>query len=157
MKHLGKTKVKNTALSLSVLLLLRRDIYTHRMSKRELMQILEQQEWHDKSMWNENGTPINRVGSKRRRVEEEEEEEEGKEEEKEEEKARTRTTKEEEVYFECAGEGEEKGKDDEVSEEDIAAVLRREIVNGFSNVLSKMAALEQKLDAIVANTTSIKK
>jgi hypothetical protein len=127
------------------------------MSKRELMQILEQQEWHDASMWNENGTPMNRVGSKRRRVEEEEEEEEGKEEEKEEEKARTRTTKEEEVYFECAGEGEEKGKDDEVSEEDIAAVLRREIVNGFSNVLSKMAALEQKLDAIVANTTSIKK
>ena len=157
MKHLGKTKVKNTALSLSVLLLLRRDIYTHRISKRELMQILEQQEWHDKSMWNENGTPINRVGSKRRRVEEEEEEEEGKEEEKEEEKARTRTTKEEEVYFECAGEGEEKGKDDEVSEEDIAAVLRREIVNGFSNVLFKMVALEQKLDAIVANTTSIKK
>ena len=156
MKHLGKTKVKNTALSLSVLLLLRRDIYTHRMSKRELMQILEQQEWHDKSMWNENGTPINRVGSKRRRVEEEEEEE-GKEEEKEEEKARTRTTKEEEVYFECAGEGEEKGKDDEVSEEDIAAVLRREIVNGFSNVLFKMVALEQKLDAIVANTTSNKK
>ena len=155
MKHLGKTKVKNTALSLSVLLLLRRDIYTHRMSKRELMQILEQQEWHDKSMWNENGTPINRVGSKRRRVEEEEEER--KEEEKEEEKARTRTTKEEEVYFECAGEGEEKGKDDEVSEEDIAAVLRREIVNGFSNVLFKMVALEQKLDAIVANTTSNKK
>ena len=157
MKHLGKTKVKNTALSLSVLLLLRRDIYTHRMSKRELMQILEQQEWHDKSMWNENGTPINRVGSKRRRVEEEEEEEEGKEEEKEEEKARTRTTKEEEVYFECAGEGEEKGKDDEVSEEDIAAVLRREIVNGFSHALFKMVALEQKLDAIVANTTSNKK
>jgi hypothetical protein len=157
MKHLGKTKVKNTALSLSVLLLLRRDIYTHRMSKRELMQILEQQEWHDKSMWNENGTPINRVGSKRRRVEEEEEEEEGKEEEKEEEKARTRTTKEEEVYFECAGEGEEKRKDDEIREEDVAAMLRREIVNGFSNVLSKMAALEQKLDAIVANTTSIKK
>ena len=157
MKHLGKTKVKNTALSLSVLLLLRRDIYTHRMSKRELMQILEQQEWHDKSMWNENGTPINRVGSKRRRVEEEEEEEEEGKEEKEEEKARTRTTKEEEVYFECAGEGEEKGKDDEVSEEDIAAVLRREIVNGFSNVLFKMVALEQKLDAIVANTTSNKK
>ena len=128
------------------------------MSKRELMQILEQQEWHDKSMWNKNGTPINVVGSKRRRVEEEEEEEEeGKENEKEEEKARTRTTKEEEVYFECTGEGEEKGKDDEVSEEDVAAMLRREIVNGFSNVLSKMAALEQKLDAIVANTTSIKK
>ena len=123
------------------------------MSKRELMQILEQQEWHDKSMWNENGTPINVVGSKRRRVEEEE----GKENEKEEEKARTRTTKEEEVYFECTGEGEEKGKDDEVSEEDVAAMLRREIVNGFSNVLSKMVALEQKLDAIVANTTSIKK
>ena len=128
------------------------------MSKRELMQILEQQEWHDKSMWNENGTPINIVGSKRRRVEEEEEEEEeGKENEKEEEKARTTTTKEEEVYFECAGQGEEKGKDDEIREEDVAAMLRREIVNGFSNVLSKMAALEQKLDAIVANTTSIKK
>ena len=157
MKHLGKTKVKNTALSLSVLLLLRRDIYTHRMSKRELMQILEQQEWHDASMWNENGTPMNRVGSKRRRVEEEEEEEEGKEDEKEEKKARTRTTKEEEVYFECAGQGEEKGKDDEIREEDVAAMLRREIVNGFSNVLSKMAALEQKLDAIVANTTSNKK
>ena len=157
MKHLGKTKVKNTALSLSVLLLLRRDIYTHRMSKRELMQILEQQEWHDASMWNENGTPMNRVGSKRRRVEEEEEEEEGKEDEKEEKKARTTTTKEEEVYFECAGEGEEKRKDDEIREEDVAAMLRREIVNGFSNVLSKMAALEQKLDAIVANTTSIKK
>ena len=156
MKLLGKTKVKNTALSLSVLLLLRRDIYTHRMSKRELMQILEQQEWHDASMWNENGTPMNRVGSKRRRVEEEEEEE-GKEDEKEEKKARTRTTKEEEVYFECAGQGEEKGKDDEIREEDVAAMLRREIVNGFSNVLSKMAALEQKLDAIVANTTSIKK
>ena len=138
------------------MLLLRRDIYTHRMSKRELMQILEQQEWHDTSMWNENGTPVNRVGSKRRRVEEEEEEEEeGKEEEKKEEKART--TKEEEVYFECAGEGQEKGNNDEVREEDVAAMLRREIVNGFSNVLSKMAALEQKLDAIVANTTSIKK
>ena len=121
------------------------------------MQILEQQEWHDASMWNENGTPMNRVGSKRRRVEEEEEEEEGKEDEKEEKKARTRTTKEEEVYFECAGQGEEKGKDDEIREEDVAAMLRREIVNGFSNVLSKMAALEQKLDAIVANTTSIKK
>ena len=127
------------------------------MSKRELMQILEQQEWHAASMWNENGTPMNRVGSKRRRVEEEEEEEEGKENEKEEEKARTTTTKEEEVYFECAGQGEEKGKDDEIREEDVAAMLRREIVNGFSNVLSKMAALEQKLDAIVANTTSIKK
>ena len=130
------------------------------MSKRELMQILEQQEWHDASMWNENGTPMNRVGSKRRRVEEEEEEEEeeeGKEDEKEEKKARTTTTKEEEVYFECAGEGEEKRKDDEIREEDVAAMLRREIVNGFSNVLSKMAALEQKLDAIVANTTSIKK
>ena len=61
------------------------------------------------------------------------------------------------MYFECTGEGEEKGKDDEVSEEDVAAMLRREIVNGFSNVLSKMVALEQKLDAIVANTTSIKK
>ena len=59
------------------------------------------------------------------------------------------------MYFECTGEGE--GKDDEVSEEDVAAMLRREIVNGFSNVLSKMVALEQKLDAIVANTTSIKK
>ncbi len=96
MKHLGKTTVKNTAVSLS--LLLRRDIYTHRMSKRELMQILEQQEWHDKSMWNENGTPVNGVGSKRRRVLVEEEEE-GKEEEKKEEKARTRTTptKEEEM------------------------------------------------------------
>ena len=127
------------------------------MSKRELMQILEQQEWHDASMWNENRTPMNRVGSKRRRVEEEEEEEEGKEDEKEEKKARTTTTKEEEVYFECAGQGEEKGKDDEIREEDVAAMLRREIVNGFSNVLSKMAALEQKLDAIVANTTSIKK
>ena len=127
------------------------------MSKRELMQILEQQEWHDTSMWNENGTPINRVGSKRRRVEEEEEEEEGKEDEKEEKKARTTPTKEEEVYFECAGEGEEKGKDDEVSEEDVAAMLRREVVNGFQNVMSKMVALEQKLDAIVANTTSIKK
>mgnify|MGYP001230646351 FL=1 len=128
----------------------------HRMSKRELMQILEQQEWHDTSMWNENGTPMNRVGSKRRRGEEEEEEE-GKEDEKEEKKARTTTTKEEEVYFECAGEGEEKRKDDEIREEDVAAMLRREIVNGFSNVLSKMAALEQKLDAIVANTTSMKK
>ena len=128
----------------------------HGMSKRELMQILEQQEWHDASMWNENGTQMNRVGSKRRRVEEEEEEE-GKEDEKEEKKARTTTTKEEEVYFECAGEGEEKRKDDEIREEDVAAMLRREIVNGFSNVLSKMAALEQKLDAIVANTTSIKK
>ena len=127
------------------------------MSKRELMQILEQQEWHDTSMWNENGTPINRGGSKRRRVEEEEEEEEGKEDEKEEKKARTTPTKEEEVYFECAGEGEEKGKDDEVSEEDVAAMLRREVVNGFQNVMSKMVALEQKLDAIVANTTSIKK
>ena len=61
------------------------------------------------------------------------------------------------MYFECAGEGEEKRKDDEIREEDVAAMLRREIVNGFSNVLSKMAALEQKLDAIVANTTSIKK
>jgi hypothetical protein len=140
-----------------VLLLLRRDIYTHRMSKRELMQILEQQEWHDKSMWNENGTPMNVVGSKRRRVEEEEEEEEGKEDEKEEEKARTTTTKEEEMYFECAGEGEEKKKDDEVREEDVAAMLRREIVNGFTNVLSQMDALEKKLDAIVANTTSNKK
>jgi len=139
-----------------VLLLLRRDIYTHRMSKRELMQILEQQEWHDKSMWNENGTPMNVVGSKRRRVEEEEEEE-GKEDEKEEEKARTTTTKEEEMYFECAGEGEEKKKDDEVREEDVAAMLRREIVNGFTNVLSQMDALEKKLDAIVANTTSNKK
>ena len=156
MKHLGKTKVKNTAVFLSLCCCCC-GVYIHRMSKRELMQILEQQEWHDASMWNENGTPMNRVGSKRRRVEEEEEEEEGKEEEKEEEKARTRTTKEEEVYFECAGEGEEKGKDDEVSEEDIAAVLRREIVNGFSNVLFKMVALEQKLDAIVANTTSNKK
>ncbi|CAL6409534.1 unnamed protein product [Bathycoccus prasinos] len=126
------------------------------MSKRELMQILEQQEWHDASMWNENGTPMNRVGSKRRRVEEEEEEE-GKEDEKEEKKARTTTTKEEDVYFECAGEGEEKRKDDEIREEDVAAMLRRENVNGFSNVLSKMAALEQKLDAIVANTTSMKK
>ena len=126
------------------------------MSKRELMQILEQQEWHDTSMWNENGTPINRVGSKRRRVEEEEEEE-GKEEEKKEEKARMRTTKEEEVYFECAGEGQEKGNNDEVREEDVAAMLRREVVNGFQNVMSKMVALEQKLDAIVANTTSIKK
>ena len=127
------------------------------MSKRELMQILEQQEWHDKSMWNENGTPVNGVGSKRRRVLVEEEEE-GKEEEKKEEKARTRTTptKEEEMYFD-AGEGEENENDDEVREEDVAAMLRREIVNGFSNVLSKMAALEQKLDAIVANTTSIKK
>ena len=140
-----------------MLLLLRRDIYTHRMSKRELMQILEQQEWHDKSMWNENGTPMNVVGSKRRRVEEEEEEEEGKEDEKEEEKARTTTTKEEEMYFECAGEGEEKKKDDEVREEDVAAMLRREIVNGFTNVLSQMDALEKKLDAIVANTTSNKK
>ena len=139
-----------------MLLLLRRDIYTHRMSKRELMQILEQQEWHDKSMWNENGTPMNVVGSKRRRVEEEEEEE-GKEDEKEEEKARTTTTKEEEMYFECAGEGEEKKKDDEVREEDVAAMLRREIVNGFTNVLSQMDALEKKLDAIVANTTSNKK
>ena len=139
-----------------MLLLLRRDIYTHRMSKRELMQILEQQEWHDKSMWNENGTPMNVVGSKRRRVEEEEEEE-GKEDEKEEKKARTTTTKEEEVYFECAGEGEEKKKDDEVREEDVAAMLRREIVNGFTNVLSQMDALEKKLDAIVANTTSNKK
>ena len=128
------------------------------MSKRELMQILEQQEWHDKSMWNENGTPMNVVGSKRRRVEEEEEEEEeGKEDEKEEEKARTTTTKEEEMYFECAGEGEEKKKDDEVREEDVAAMLRREIVNGFTNVLSQMDALEKKLDAIVANTTSNKK
>ncbi|CAL6411235.1 unnamed protein product [Bathycoccus prasinos] len=126
------------------------------MSKRELMQILEQQEWHDKSMWNENGTPMNVVGSKRRRVEEEEEEE-GKEDEKEEEKARTTTTKEEEMYFECAGEGEEKKKDDEVREEDVAAMLRREIVNGFTNVLSQMDALEKKLDAIVANTTSNKK
>ena len=127
------------------------------MSKRELMQILEQQEWHDTSMWNENGTPMNRVGSKRRRVEEEEEEEEGKEDEKEEEKARTTTTKEEEMYFECAGEGEEKRKDDEIREEDVAAMLRREIVNGFTNVLSQMDALEKKLDAIVANTTSNKK
>ena len=152
---MGKTTVKNTAVSLS--LLLRRDIYTHRMSKRELMQILEQQEWHDKSMWNENGTPVNGVGSKRRRVLVEEEEE-GKEEEKKEEKARTRTTptKEEEMYFD-AGEGGENGNDDEVREEDVAAMLRREIVNGFSNVLSKMVALEKKLDAIVANTTSIKK
>ena len=127
------------------------------MSKRELMQILEQQEWHDKSMWNENGTPMNVVGSKRRRVEEEEEEEEGKEDEKEEEKARTTTTKEEEMYFECAGEGEEKKKDDEVREEDVAAMLRREMGNGFTNVLSQMDALEKKLDAIVANTTSNKK
>lgn len=128
------------------------------MSKRELTQILEQQEWHDRSMWNENGTPINVLGSKRRRVLLVEEEE-GKEEEKEEGKARTRTTttKEEEVYFECAGEGEENGKDDEVREEDVAAMLRREIVNGFQNVLSRMAALEKKLDAIVANTTSNKK
>jgi len=127
------------------------------MSKRELTQILEQQEWHDRSMWNENGTPINVLGSKRRRVLLVEEE--GKEEEKEEEKARTRTTttKEEEVYFECAGEGEENGKDDEVREEDVAAMLRREIVNGFQNVLSRMAALEKILDAIVANTTSNKK
>jgi len=108
-------------------------------------------------MWNENGTPINVLGSKRRRVLLVEEE--GKEEEKEEEKARTRTTttKEEEVYFECAGEGEENGKDDEVREEDVAAMLRREIVNGFQNVLSRMAALEKILDAIVANTTSNKK
>ena len=128
------------------------------MSKRELTQILEQQEWHDRSMWNENGTPINVLGSKRRRVLLVEEEE-GKEEEKEEEKARTRTTttKEEEVYFECAGEGEKNGKDDEVREEDVAAMLRREIVNGFQNVLSRMAALEKKLDAVVANTTSNKK
>ena len=156
MKHLGKTKVKNTAVFLSLCCCCC-GVYIHRMSKRELMQILEQQEWHDASMGNENGTPMNRVGSKRRRVEEEEEEEEGKEDEKEEKKARTTTTKEEEVYFECAGEGEEKRKDDEIREEDVAAMLRREIVNGFSNVLSKMAALEQKLDAIVANTTSIKK
>ena len=124
------------------------------MSKRELTQILEQQEWHDLSMWNENGTPINVLGSKRRRVLLVEEEE-GKEEEKA--RTRTTTTKEEEVYFECAGEGEENGKDDEVREEDVAAMLRREIVNGFQNVLSRMAALEKKLDAIVANTTSNKK
>ena len=157
MKHLGKTKVKNTAVFLSLCCCCC-GVYIHRMSKRELMQILEQQERHDASMWNENGTPMNRVGSKRGRVEEEEEEEEeGKEDEKEEKKARTTTTKEEEVYFECAGEGEEKRKDDEIREEDVAAMLRREIVNGFSNVLSKMAALEQKLDAIVANTTSMKK
>ena len=157
MKLLGEIKVKNTAVFLSLCCCCC-GVHIHRMSKRELMQILEQQEWHDTSMWNENGTPMNRVGSKRRRVEEEEEEEEeGKEDEKEEKKARTTTTKEEEVYFECAGQGEEKGKDDEIREEDVAAMLRREIVNGFSNVLSKMAALEQKLDAIVANTTSIKK
>jgi len=118
------------------------------MSKRELAQILEQQEWHDRARWNEDGTPSSaRVGAaaaalggegrerKRRRVFAEEEEEEEK-------PASPGTFLKEEEYFDA---GEEENDDDE--EEDESVKLLREIA-------TSLRALETKVDAlIVARST----
>ena len=123
------------------------------MSKRELAQILEQQEWHDRTRWNEDGTPSSeaRVAGgegkerkKRRRVFAEEEEEE----EKEEKPASPQTFLKEEEYFD-AGEEEEDDDDDDDDEDDDdeSAKLLREIA-------TSLRALETKVDAlIVARST----
>jgi hypothetical protein len=123
------------------------------MSKRELAQILEQQEWHDRTRWNEDGTPSSeaRVAvaaatttNKRRRVFAEEEEEE----EKEEKPASPQTFLKEEEYFD-AGEEEEDDDDDDDDEDDDdeSAKLLREIA-------TSLRALETKVDAlIVARST----
>ena len=129
------SRVRNTLLSIV-------------MSKRELAQILEQQEWHDRARWNEDGTPSSaRVGAaaaalggegrerKRRRVFAEEEEEEEK-------PASPGTFLKEEEYFDA---GEEENDDDE--EEDESVKLLREIA-------TSLRALETKVDAlIVARST----
>ena len=121
------------------------------MSKRELAQILEQQEWHDRTRWNQDGTPSSAFDAvaaatttsgegrerKRRRVFAEEEEEE------EEEKPASPATKEEE-YFDA---GEEEDDDDDDDEEDESVKLLREIA-------TSLRALETKVDAlIVARST----
>jgi len=132
------------------------------MSKRELAQILEQQEWHDRTRWNEDGTrtptssahvanaaattTINGEEGKERKkrsvfpAEEEEEE-------KEEKPASPGATfLKEEEYFD-AGEEEEDDYDDEEEEDDESAKLLREIA-------TSLRALETKVDAlIVARST----
>ena len=133
------------------------------MSKRELAQILEQQEWHDRTRWNEDGTrtptssahdvavanaaatTINGGGEgkerkKRRRVFPAEEEEE-----KEEKPVSPGATfLKEEEYFDA---GEEEGDDDDDDDDDESAKLLREIA-------TSLRALETKVDAlIVARST----
>jgi len=134
-----------------------------RMSKRELAQILEQQEWHDRTRWNEDGTrtptssahvanaaatTINGGGEgkerkKRRSVFPAEEEEEEKEEKP---VSPGATFLKEEEYFD-AGEEEEDDDDEEEEEDDESAKLLREIA-------TSLRALETKVDAlIVARST----
>ena len=135
------------------------------MSKRELAQILEQQEWHDRTRWNEDGTrtptssardvavanaaatTINggegKERKKRRSVFPAEEEEEEKEEKP---ASPGATFLKEEEYFD-AGEEEEDDDDDDEEEDDESAKLLREIA-------TSLRALETKVDAlIVARST----
>ena len=136
------------------------------MSKRELAQILEQQEWHDRTRWNEDGTrtptssahvvavanvaatTINGGGEgkerkKRRSVFPAEEEEEEKEEKP---VSPGATFLKEEEYFD-AGEEEEGDDEEEEEEDDESAKLLREIA-------TSLRALETKVDAlIVARST----
>ena len=129
--------MRNTILSISF------------MSKRELAQILEQQEWHDRTRWNEDGTPSSAcVGAaaaaalggegrerKRRRVFAEEEEEE-----EEEKPASPGTFLKEEEYFDA-------GEEEEEEEEEESVKLLREIA-------TSLRALETKVDALsVARST----
>ena len=108
------------------------------MSKRELAQILEQQEWHDRTRWNEDGVAVAATKSgegkerKKRRVFAEEEEEEEK-------PASPGTFLKEEEYFDA---GEEEN-DDEEDEEDESVKLLREIA-------TSLQALETKVDALIA-------
>ena len=137
------------------------------MSKRELAQILEQQEWHDRTRWNEDGTrtptssahdvavanvaatTINggegKERKKRRRVFPAEEEEEEKEEKP---VSPGATFLKEEEYFDAGEEEEEDDDDDgEEEEDDESAKLLREIA-------TSLRALETKVDAlIVARST----
>jgi hypothetical protein len=118
------------------------------MSKRELAQILEQQEWHDRTRWNEDGTPSSafpvaaasggegKERKKRRRVSAEEEEEE----EKEEKPASPATFLKEEEYFDA-------GEEEVEEEEEESVKLLREIA-------TSLRALETKVDALsVARST----
>ena len=130
------------------------------MSKRELAQILEQQEWHDRTRWNEDGTrtptssahvvavanvaatTINGGGEgkerkKRRSVFPAEEEEEEKEEKP---VSPGATFLKEEEYFDA-------GEEEEEEEEEESVKLLREIA-------TSLRALETKVDAlIVARST----
>ena len=113
------------------------------MSKRELAQILEQQEWHDRTRWNEDGVAVaaasggeGKERKKRRRVSAEEEEEE----EKEEKPASPATFLKEEEYFDA-------GEEEEEEEEEESVKLLREIA-------TSLRALETKVDALsVARST----